>query len=149
MLARVEKARRGAVPGGRWMSSVRGFTLELSRIEYVGQGLVRPECVIVEPGGTLWTSDARGIATRIEPDGRQATLGPEVPEPNGMAMDRQGNLIVASMSGGKIHKLHRDGRSEVLSLSDQARTLVLLLGAEEVARIPIELARDRVNLVRW
>ncbi|WP_437900476.1 SMP-30/gluconolactonase/LRE family protein [Sorangium sp. So ce124] len=96
------------------MSSVRGFTLELSRIEYVGQGLVRPECVIVEPGGTLWTSDARGIATRIEPDGRQATLGPEVPEPNGMAMDRQGNLIVASMSGGKIHKLHRDGRSEVL-----------------------------------
>ncbi|KYF57884.1 gluconolactonase [Sorangium cellulosum] len=96
------------------MSSVRGFTLDLSRIERVGQGLVRPECVIAEPDGTLWASDARGIATRIDPDGRQATLGPEVGEPNGMAMDRQGNLIVAALSGGKVHKLHRDGRSEVL-----------------------------------
>ncbi|KYF65480.1 SMP-30/gluconolactonase/LRE family protein [Sorangium cellulosum] len=96
------------------MSSVRGFTLELSRIETVGLGLVRPECVIAEPDGTLWTSDARGIATRIDPDGRQATLGPDVGEPNGMAMDRQGNLIVAALSGGKVHKLHRDGRSEVL-----------------------------------
>lgn len=96
------------------MSSVRGFTLDLSRIDHVGQGLVRPECVIAEPDGTLWASDARGIATRIDPDGRQATLGPEVGEPNGMAMDRQGNLIVAALSGGKVHKLHRDGRSEVL-----------------------------------
>ncbi|WP_433936569.1 SMP-30/gluconolactonase/LRE family protein [Sorangium cellulosum] len=96
------------------MSSVRGFTLDLSRIETVGQGLVRPECVIAEPDGTLWTSDARGIATRIDPDGRQATLGPDVGEPNGIAMDRQGNLIVAALSGGKVHKLHRDGRSEVL-----------------------------------
>lgn len=42
-----------------------------------------------------------------------------------------------------------DGRSEVLSLSDQARTLVLLRGDEEVARIPVQLARDRVNLVCW
>lgn len=96
------------------MSSVRGFTLDPSRIEHVGQGLVRPECVIAEADGTLWTSDARGIATRIDPDGMQATLGPDVGEPNGMAMDRQGNLIVASMSGGKVYKLHRDGRSEVL-----------------------------------
>ncbi len=96
------------------MSSVRGFTLDPSRIEHVGQGLVRPECVIAEADGTLWTSDARGIATRIDPDGRQATLGPDVGEPNGMAMDRQGNLIVAALSGGKVYKLHRDGRSEVL-----------------------------------
>ncbi|AUX32172.1 MULTISPECIES: SMP-30/gluconolactonase/LRE family protein [Sorangium] len=96
------------------MSSVRGFTLDPARIEHVGQGLVRPECVIAEADGTLWTSDARGIATRIDPDGRQATLGPDVGEPNGMAMDRQGNLIVAALSGGKVYKLHRDGRSEVL-----------------------------------
>lgn len=96
------------------MSSLRGFTLDLSRIEVVGRELVRPECVIAERDGTLWTSDARGIATRIAPGGAQELLGPAIGEPNGMAMDRQGNLIVAALSGGKVYKLYRDGRAEVL-----------------------------------
>ncbi|WP_437682286.1 SMP-30/gluconolactonase/LRE family protein [Sorangium sp. So ce131] len=105
------------------MSSVKGFTLELSQIEFVGQGLVRPECVVAERDGTLWASDARGIATRIGPGGAQELLGPEVGEPNGMAMDRQGNLIVATMSGGKVYKLYRDGRSEVLLDSIEGKPL--------------------------
>ncbi|MGK4005298.1 SMP-30/gluconolactonase/LRE family protein [Sorangium sp. So ce1036] len=106
------------------MSSVKGFTVELSHLGRVGHDLVRPECVVAERDGTLWASDARGIATRIDPGGAQARLGPEVGgEPNGMAMDRQGNLIVATMSGGKVHRLYRDGRAEVLLDSIEGKPL--------------------------
>ena len=41
------------------------------------------------------------------------------------------------------------GRSQILSLSDEARTLVLFRGELEVARLSLQLTPDRVNVVRW
>lgn len=96
------------------MPDIRGFQLDLTELKFTGRDLVRPECVVAERDGTLWTSDGRGLATRIDPDGAQALLGPEVGEPNGIAIDAAGDLIVATMSGGKVHRMRRDGRVEVL-----------------------------------
>lgn len=96
------------------MPSLQGFQLDLAELGHVGRDLARPECVLAERDGTLWVSDGRGIATRIDPDGSQALLGPEVGEPNGMAIDAAGDLIVATMTGGKVWRLRRDGRAEVL-----------------------------------
>ena len=96
------------------MSSIKDLRLDLSDLTWTGRDLARPECVLAERDGTLWVSDNRGIATRIDPDGAQTLLGPEVGEPNGMAIDRAGDLIVATMTGGKVHRLRRDGSSDVL-----------------------------------
>ena len=35
-------------------------------IGYVGHGLQRPECILAEPDGTLWTADTRGGAVNID-----------------------------------------------------------------------------------
>ena len=96
------------------MTSIKDFRLDLSELAFFGQDLVRPECVVAERDGTLWVSDARGVATRIDPDGRHTLLGPPVGEPNGFAIDRDGSLVVATMSGGNVVRLHRDGRSEII-----------------------------------
>ena len=96
------------------MGSIKDFKLDLSQLAFAGRDLVRPECVLAEPDGTLWVSDNRGVATRIDPDGTQALLGPEVGEPNGMAFDANGDLIVATMTGGKVYRMRRDGHVDVL-----------------------------------
>ena len=94
---------------------IKEFRLELSQLTYTGHDLVRPESVLAQPNGTLWTSDGRGGVTRINPDGSQQFLGGlGGNEPNGLAMTDDGSLIVANLGLGKVQKLHPDGHVEDL-----------------------------------
>ncbi len=95
-------------------SSIKRLTLALDELRFVGRDLQRPESVIAERDGTLWASDSRGIVLRIDPNGEQTVLGDAGHEPNGLAMDREGNLYNANIGDGKIYKLYRDGSSEVI-----------------------------------
>jgi len=89
---------------------IKEFRLELSDLTYTGHDLVRPESVLAQSNGTLWTSDGRGGVTRINPDGSQQFLGGlRGTEPNGLAM-----ADVANLGLGKVQKLHPDGHVEDL-----------------------------------
>ena len=94
--------------------SIKDFTLQLDELQFIGQDLSRPESIIAEKDGTLWISDARGIVTRLDPDGTQTLLGDIGHEPNGLAMDTEGNLYNANVGDGKFYKVYRDGSYEVL-----------------------------------
>ncbi len=96
------------------MGNIRDFRLDLSELEFYGHDLSRPESVLAEKDGTLWASDNRGGVTRIDPDGTQQTIGSIEGEPNGLAMDKDGNLLIADIHGGCIYRLYRDGRHEVI-----------------------------------
>ena len=48
-----------------------GFQVDPADIQYIGQDLQRPECILAEPDGTLWSADARGGVVRISADGSQ------------------------------------------------------------------------------
>jgi gluconolactonase len=37
-----------------------GFTVDRAAIRTIGEGLQRPECILAERDGTLWSADARG-----------------------------------------------------------------------------------------
>ena len=52
---------------------MKNFELDRESIQYIGQDLQRPECILAEPDGTLWSADARGGVVHIWPDGRQET----------------------------------------------------------------------------
>ena len=94
--------------------SIKDFTLELTQLEFVHRGLSRPESVIAEPDGTLWTSDNRGGVTRIDPDGSMRTIGNIGGDTNGLAMDAEGNLYIAHIEHGKIYKMDREGNHTVV-----------------------------------
>ncbi len=94
--------------------SVKDFTLDLSQLEFVHSGLSRPESVIAEPDGTLWTSDNRGGLTRISPDGSMETIGHIGGDTNGIAMDRDGNFYIAHIEHGKLYKMDRRGNHTVV-----------------------------------
>ena len=50
------------------------FQVDPAHIRYIGHDLQRPECILVEPDGTLWTADARGGVVMILPDGEQKII---------------------------------------------------------------------------
>jgi gluconolactonase len=105
-----------------------GWSVDRTQIRNVGIGLQRPECILAEPDGTLWTADARGGVMRINPDGSQQLiaqtgvsndgstedliLGKTLP--NGMAFDRNGDILIANFGTDAIELMTRDGQSRTL-----------------------------------
>jgi gluconolactonase len=108
-----------------------GWQVDRSLIRNVGVGLQRPECILAERDGTLWTADARGGVMRIAPDGSQMLIAQQptdgvqasvAPEklllggtlPNGLAFDRDGNILIANFGTDAIELMTRSGQSRRL-----------------------------------
>jgi hypothetical protein len=50
------------------------FRVDPADLKFIGDDLQRPECILAEPDGTLWSADARGGVVKISPDGRQEII---------------------------------------------------------------------------
>jgi sugar lactone lactonase YvrE len=113
------------------MNPLHGWTVDREQITFVGRELQRPECVLAEPDGTLWSADARGGVMRIDPDGSQQLIAQTVVQvngnahsvaryilegtlPNGLAFDADGNFVIANFGTDAIERMTRDGHSETL-----------------------------------
>jgi gluconolactonase len=104
-----------------------GWRVDRSTIKTVGRDLQRPECILAEPDGTLWTADARGGVVCIGPDGsqrlvaQQAQAGVEGQDraklilggtlPNGLAFDCNGDFVIANFGTDAIERMTREGES--------------------------------------
>lgn len=91
--------------------------LQLEHLSFVGGGLVRPECVLANSAGDLFTADWRGGVAHLRPDGGQAIyLGAGdvdlALKPNGIALLRDGSFLLAHLGTdeGGVFRLQRDGR---------------------------------------
>ncbi len=90
--------------------------VSLDQVRFIGQDLVRPECVLATRAGDLYTSDWRGGVALRRADGTQALytgMLPEgrLPRPNGIALRRTGSFLLAELgeSSGGVFELGRDG----------------------------------------
>jgi gluconolactonase len=108
---------------------LRGWQVDRPKIEFVGTDLQRPECILAERDGTLWTADVRGVM-KIAADGAQTLIRqqPDAPPraldassvilggslPNGIAFDRHGDILIANFGTDAIELMTRDGRSRTL-----------------------------------
>jgi len=108
------------------------FGIDKDTLQYIGHGLQRPECILAECDGTLWSADARGGVVRICPDGRQeiitqrqsghfATAGSEATRyltgtlPNGLAFARNGDFLISNFGTDCLERMTRDGLSTVIA----------------------------------
>ena len=96
---------------------VDGTERRLDDLTFVGSGLVRPECVLANAAGDLFTADWRGGVVHLGADGRQAlylgTAGAgSALKPNGIALLRDGSFLLAHLGddSGGVFRLQRDGR---------------------------------------
>lgn len=101
------------------MTNAPALPLSLDAISWVGHGLVRPECVVVGPDGTLYTADWRGGVASIAPSGDVTLLKAEVGDggpplqPNGIARLSDGSFLLADLSDARagVWHLAPDGRA--------------------------------------
>ncbi len=91
--------------------------LPLEDLRFVGSNLVRPECVLANAAGDLFTADWRGGVAHLRADGSQrlyAGLGPGglALKPNGIALLRDGSFLLAHLGNdeGGVFRLQRDGQ---------------------------------------
>jgi sugar lactone lactonase YvrE len=94
-------------------------TLRLDDLRFVGSALVRPECVLANATGNLYSADWRGGVAHIRPDGSQALYAGPGPDglalkPNGVALLRDGSFLVTHLGAedGGVFRVQRDGQVE-------------------------------------
>ena len=111
---------------------LRGFEVNRQDIRFVGRDLERPECILAERDGTLWSADARGGVMRIAPDGSQELILQKGLEnhaaasfedryvntmgslPNGLAFDANGDFLIANFGTDRLEYMKRTGESRVM-----------------------------------
>ncbi len=85
---------------GKGPNPLKGFRVEEVEVRQVGHDLQRPECILAERDGTLWSADARGGVMRIDPDGGQ-TLIAQRPDPHfDLSGDAKESLVSGTVNGG-------------------------------------------------
>ena len=108
------------------------FGIDSSAIRYIGHDLQRPECILAEPDGTLWSADARGGVVRIAPDQSQQIITQKLSDhfleapsessrylqgtlPNGLAFARNGDFLISNFGTDRLEVMTRRGDSTVLA----------------------------------
>ena len=131
-----------------------GFTVDRAAIRYVGHDLQRPECILAEPNGDLWSADARGGLMHIRADGTQAFIGQSASGafgaatdaeakftqgtlPNGLAFAANGDVLIANFGTDALELMTRTGAS---------RTLVDRIDGQPIGKVNFVLrdSKDRV-----
>jgi sugar lactone lactonase YvrE len=108
-----------------------GFTVDRSQIQTIGEDLQRPECILAERDGTLWSADARGGVVRIAADGTQEIITQNYGKgfgaqtdaarrftegtlPNGMAFADNGDILVTNFGTDVLEVMTRSGETRIL-----------------------------------
>lgn len=88
-------------------------------LPWIGEGLVRPECVLTTANGDVFTADWRGGVAHMSRGGRQRLylghpVDGETLKPNGIALLADGSFLLAHLGAenGGVFRLFRDGRTE-------------------------------------
>jgi len=105
-----------------------GFQVTRDEIHYTGRDLQRPECILAEPDGSLWSADARGGVVHILPDGDQelitqsfesqfqeasddATRFTQGTLRNGLAFAENGDILISNFGTDVLEVMTRDGKT--------------------------------------
>ena len=135
-----------------------GFSVDRDAIRHVGEGLQRPECILAEPDGTLWSADARGGVMRIRHDAPQVFVGQKSERfgsasgatasdletkftqgtlPNGLAFAANGDILISNFGTDALEVMTRDGAT---------RTLVDRIDGEPIGKVNFVLrdSKDRI-----
>lgn len=111
---------------------ILGFAVDPASVRYIGTDLQRPECILAEPDGTLWSADARGGVVRIAPDGSQQIITQKRSQhfdeaasegsrylsgtlPNGMAFAANGDILISNFGTDCLEIMTRNGSTRVLA----------------------------------
>ena len=116
------------------------FTIDKSSLKYIGEGLQRPECILAEKDGTLWSADSRGGVVRLRHDGSQEIITQKISAhfasadseatryltgtlPNGLAFAENGDILISNFGTDRLEIMTRTGDSKVLADSIEGEAI--------------------------
>ncbi|WP_042300452.1 SMP-30/gluconolactonase/LRE family protein [Paraburkholderia kururiensis] len=118
------------------MNPIKDFVVDVAAIRTIGTQLQRPECILAQRDGSLLTADARGGIVYIDASGEQKLVLPANVDtsaigdgltsgslPNGLALDAQGNVVIANIGTDRLERLTRAGEMRVLLDSVDGRPM--------------------------
>jgi sugar lactone lactonase YvrE len=91
------------------------ISIDMEHMQKIGTNLERPEGIMVENDGTLWCSNGNGHCVRIDSNGTQKDVGNLGGEPNGLCLDKEGNVIIANIGNGEVQRLSPEGSHTVIA----------------------------------
>jgi gluconolactonase len=102
-------------------------TLPVSAIEVFGRGVLKAEGVVVDKDNCVYGGGRNGIMYKVTPDGKVTELAklPEGSIPNGVTMDRNGDLVYCDLGKEAVMRVTQSGK--VSMLADRAGDLHLSL----------------------
>lgn len=110
---------------------LKDFIFDREKMHFVGHDLQRPECILAERDGSLWSADARGGVVCIAPDGSQRLIVQAADPhfdlstnaadslltgtlPNGLAFAANGDILISNFGTDRLERMTRDGQVQVL-----------------------------------
>jgi sugar lactone lactonase YvrE len=119
---------------------LRGFRIDKAQLHFVGKDLQRPECILAEPDGGLWSADARGGVMHIKPDGSQELVAQKRSAdfsatsddvdrftkgtlPNGLAFAANGDFLISNFGTDCLELMTRTGETKVLMDTVEGRPI--------------------------
>lgn len=99
-----------------------------NNVEFVGQNLIRPECVVCIASGRIFTANFDGGVSVIEPDGKTWNLlgnGSFKLKPNGICLEADGSFLVTHLGevDGGVFRLRPTGDVEPFVLEVEGEKL--------------------------
>lgn len=102
-------------------------TFSLDAVEIFGQGVLQAEGVVIDKDGNVYGGGRNGIIYKVSPEGQVSELVtlPAGSIPNGITMDRQGNLVYCDLGKKAVMRVTQSG--QVSMIADRVGTLALTL----------------------
>ncbi|MBI3329676.1 MAG: SMP-30/gluconolactonase/LRE family protein [Nitrospinae bacterium] len=99
----------------------------LDAVEIFGQGVLKSEGVVLDKEGNAYGGGRNAVIYKVSPDGKvsELTTLPAGSMPNGITMDRQGNLVYCDLGKKAMMQVTQSG--QVSLIADRVGTLVLTL----------------------
>jgi gluconolactonase len=79
--------------------------IEISNLEAIGHGIERPEQVLVTRGDLVYASDKASAVAQVRRNGELQRIGHAGGEPNGIAVQRDGSMLIANFGLGALQEL--------------------------------------------
>ncbi|MCU7549737.1 SMP-30/gluconolactonase/LRE family protein [Chitinophagaceae bacterium LB-8] len=128
------------------INPLKGWQVDPAVINYLGKDLQRPECILTEEDGTVWSADARGGLVKMNHQGEQVIINPFKDTgsnldtfdqkadharyitasgslPNGVCFDVNGDFIIANWGTNHIERMTREGKLTTLVSEIDGRPL--------------------------
>ncbi len=102
-------------------------TLPVDTVQIFGRGVLKAEGVVVDKDNNVYGGGRNGVMYKVTPDGKvnELTTLPAGSIPNGVTMDRQGNLVYCDLGKQAMMRVTQSG--QVSMIADRVGTLPLTM----------------------